>query len=120
MYTKVNLCFLAKLHCVKCFSKVQTLQCTFKPHSAPLLLFVLSLHLVFFSGKNTVLHAIHIFTFAIFLVENYFKTESINKVIRLFEECFRDRIPPLPSTVGGLRFRNRAIRLQKSSAQIGK
>ena len=24
-----------------------------------------------------------------FLVENYFKAESISKVIRLFEECFR-------------------------------
>ncbi len=34
-----------------------------------------------------------------FLVENYFKTRSINEVIRLFKESFPDRDPPSPSTV---------------------
>ena len=35
---------------------------------------------------------------------NYFKTESINEVIRFFEERFRDRNP------GGMRVRNWAER----------
>ena len=34
-----------------------------------------------------------------FLVENYFKTQSINEVIRLFEERFPDQNPPSASTV---------------------
>ena len=34
-----------------------------------------------------------------FLIENYFKTQSINKVIKLFEERFSDRNPPSASTV---------------------
>ena len=34
-----------------------------------------------------------------FLVENYFKTQSINEVISLFEERFSDRNPPSASTI---------------------
>ena len=34
-----------------------------------------------------------------FLIENCFKTQSINKVIRLFEGRFPDRNPPSASTV---------------------
>jgi hypothetical protein len=34
-----------------------------------------------------------------FLVENYFKTQRINEVTRLFQKSFPDRNPPSPSTV---------------------